>query len=348
MCKIQSRVQAEKRRAFLIFVAALAGGLGDVHPVLAQTDSSRPIRLLVPLAPGGATDPYARLIAEHMARTLGRVIIVEHKPGGSGNVGTQYAAHEPADGNLILLTTQAMTEINPSAFTNRKWSLDEFIPLIRGVQAPLVLVANPTVPAKTLDELVAWIRKNPGKLSYSSYSVGTPSHFLGFQLNERFGLDLVHVPAKGSGFQATDLMAGHVMFGFAQVQSTLPLIQEAKLNAIAITSGTRSRFLPNISTFADGKCLVRPHAPRRNPARRGDDPVERGQGCACGYRREGQTGSSWPRGLWRDRAGIRRRYQEPGRALGPPGQGRRLQGQWWMMAMRERRNGPDRVAEGFR
>ena len=94
------------------------------------------------MAPGGATDPYARLIAEHMARTLGRVIIVEHKPGGSGNVGTQYAAHEPADGNLILLTTQAMTEINPSAFSNRKWSLDEFIPLIRGVQAPLVLVAN--------------------------------------------------------------------------------------------------------------------------------------------------------------------------------------------------------------
>jgi tripartite-type tricarboxylate transporter receptor subunit TctC len=251
MCKIQSRVQAENRRAFLISVAALAGGLGDVHPVLAQTDSSRPIRLLVPLAPGGATDPYARLIAEHMARTLGRVIIVEHKPGGSGNVGTQYAAHEPADGNLILLTTQAMTEINPSAFTNRKWSLDEFIPLIRGVQAPLVLVANPTVPAKTLDELVAWIRKNPGKLSYSSYSVGTPSHFLGFQFNERFGLDLVHVPAKGSGFQATDLMAGHVLFGFAQVQSTLPLIQEAKLNAIAITSGIRSRFLPSIPTFAE-------------------------------------------------------------------------------------------------
>src|SRR5947207_5463897 len=121
MCKIHSRVQAQNRRAFLISLAALAGGLGHVRPVLAQTDSSRPIRLLVPLAPGGATDPYARLIAEHMASRLGRVIIVEHKPGGSGNVGTQYAAHEPADGNLILLTTQAMTEINPSAFTNRKW-----------------------------------------------------------------------------------------------------------------------------------------------------------------------------------------------------------------------------------
>ncbi len=239
------------RVRLLISMAALAGGLAGAHPVLAQTDSSRPIRLLVPLAPGGAPDPYARLIADHMARTLGRVIIVDHKPGGSGNVGTQYVAHEPADGNLLLLTTQAMTEINPSAFSHPKWSLYDFIPLIRGVQAPLVLVANPTVPAKTLDELIAWIRENPGKLSYSSYSAGTPSHFLGFQLNERFGLDLVHVPARGSGFQATDLMAGHVLFGFAQVQSTLPLIQEAKLNAIAITSGTRSRFLPNVPTFAE-------------------------------------------------------------------------------------------------
>jgi tripartite-type tricarboxylate transporter receptor subunit TctC len=235
------------RRAFLISATALAGSLGGVHAALAQTGSSRPIRLLVPFAPGGAPDSYARLIADHMARTLGRVIIVEHKPGGNGNVGTQYVANEPADGNLILLTT----EINPSAFSDPKWSLDEFIPLIRGVQSPLVLVANPTLPAKTLDELVAWIRKNTGKLSYSSYSAGTPSHFLGFQLNERFGLDLVHVPAKGSGFQATDLMAGHVLFGFAQMQSTLPLIREGKLNAIAITGGTRSRFLPNVPSFAE-------------------------------------------------------------------------------------------------
>jgi tripartite-type tricarboxylate transporter receptor subunit TctC len=239
------------RRIFLATATAFAGCLAGFNPVLAQFNSSRPIRVLVPLAPGGATDPYARLIADHMARTLGRVIIVEHKPGGNGNVGTQFVAHEPADGNLILLTTQAMTEINPSAFSDTRWSLDEFIPLIRGVQAPLVLVAHPSVPVKSLDEMVAWVRKNPGKLSYSSYSAGTPSHFLGFQLNERFGLDLVHVPAKGSGFQATDLMAGHVLFGFAQLQSSLPLIQEGRLNALAVTSAARSRFLRNVPTFAE-------------------------------------------------------------------------------------------------
>src|SRR5262249_231406 len=153
-------VRTMSRRTFVASTTGFGASLGSLPPLLAQTNSSGPIRLLVPLAPGGATDPYARLIADHMARTLGRVIIVEHKPGGAGSIGTQYAAREPADGNLILLTTQAITEIGPSTFSDGKWSLDDFIPLIRGVQAPLVLVANPSVPARTLDELVAWIRKN--------------------------------------------------------------------------------------------------------------------------------------------------------------------------------------------
>jgi tripartite-type tricarboxylate transporter receptor subunit TctC len=238
------------RRTLITSVAAFTGSLCGLVPVLAQ-NSSRLIRVLVPLAPGGAVDPYARLVADQMAKSLGRVVIVEHKPGANGNVGHQFAAREPADGSLIIATTQAMTEINPSAFRDAKWSLDDFIPLIRGVEAPLVLVAHPSVPAKTLDELVTWVKRNPGKLSYSSYTAGTPSHFLGFQFNQRFGLDLVHVPAKGSGFQATDLMAGHVLFGFAQVQSTMQLIQEGKLNAIAVTSAARSRFLPNVPSFAE-------------------------------------------------------------------------------------------------
>jgi tripartite-type tricarboxylate transporter receptor subunit TctC len=236
------------RRAFLTSAVGLS--VLTAGSLWAQTNS-RPIRMLVPLAPGGAVDSYARLIADRMGKTLGRVIIVDHRAGGTGNVGTQYVAREPADGNLILVTTQSITEINSSAFSNVKWTLDDFIPLIRGVTAPLVLVVNPAVPAKTLDELVAWIKNNPGRLGYSSYSVGTPAHFLGFQLKERFGLDLVHVPAKGSGYQATDLMAGHVLFGFAQLQSTLPMIQDGKLNVIAVTSAMRSRLLPDAPTFKE-------------------------------------------------------------------------------------------------
>src|SRR5262249_26244152 len=156
------------RRAFITFVAAFTASFCGLAPVLGQ-NSSRPIRVLVPLAPGGAVDPYARLIADQMSKTLGRVIIVEHKPGATGNVGHQFVAREPADGSLILVTTQAMTEINLNAFRDPKWSLDDFIPLIRGVEAPLVLVAHPSVPAKTLEELAAWVKRTPGKLSYSSY-----------------------------------------------------------------------------------------------------------------------------------------------------------------------------------
>jgi tripartite-type tricarboxylate transporter receptor subunit TctC len=239
------------RRTFLTTATAFAGSLGGFKSVLAQSNSSRPIRVIVGTPPGGAIDPYARLISEHMARSLGRAIIVENKLGASMNIAAEFVVNSPADGNLILIGTQGMTEINPSVRDDLKWSLDDFIPLIRGITAPLVLVSHPSVPAKNLAELVAWIKGHPGKLSYASYSPGSPSHFLGFQLNERFGLDLNHVPYRSSGAQATDLMAGHALFGFAQMQSTLPLIQDGKLNAIAVTSSARSRFLPNVPTFAE-------------------------------------------------------------------------------------------------
>jgi tripartite-type tricarboxylate transporter receptor subunit TctC len=186
-----------------------------------------------------------------MSRTLGRPVIVEHKPGGSGIVGHQFVVDQPPDGNLLLLSTQAMMEIIPNAQRDMKWSIDSFIPIIRGVTSPLVLVANPTVPAKTFAELIAWIKQNPGKLSYSSYLSGTPAHFLGFLMNERFGLDLLHVPSRGSGFQMTDLIAGHVLFGFAQMQSSLPFVREGKLRAIAVTDDPRSRHMPDVPTFAE-------------------------------------------------------------------------------------------------
>lgn len=217
----------------------------------AQFNPSQPMRFVVPAAPGGAIEPYARLISEHMAKMLSRVSIIENRPGANGNIAALFVLDAPADGNMILIGTQSMTEINPSAYEGLKWSLNDFIPLIRGVMAPLVLVTNSQVPAKTLPELVAWAKRNPGKLSYSSYTAGTPSHFLGFQLNQRFGLDLAHVPYRGSGPQVADLVAGHSLIGFSQMQSVLPHIGAGKLNAIAITSAGRSRFLPNVPTFVE-------------------------------------------------------------------------------------------------
>jgi tripartite-type tricarboxylate transporter receptor subunit TctC len=180
------------------------------------------VRIIVGTAPGGAIDPYARLVGEHMSRTLGQPIIIENKPGASGTLAAEYIVNAPADGTILWLGTQAFTEINPNAFPNARWSIDQFRPIIRGVEAPLAFVTNPSVPADTFADFIAWAKANRGKLSYSSYQAGTPSHFLGFQMNERFELDLTHVPYRGSGLQVTGLLGGHSLFGFAQVNSSLP------------------------------------------------------------------------------------------------------------------------------
>lgn len=239
------------KRTPVIAATAIALSLSAFDSAGAQSIPSQPIRLIVPAAPGGAIEPYARLISAHMAKTLGRTIIIENKPGANGNISAQFVVDGPADGNLILVGTQSMTEINPSAYQDMNWSLNDFIPLIRGVSAPLVLVTHPSVPVRTFAELVAWVKANPGKLSYSSYTAGTPSHFLGFQLNARFGLDLAHVPYRGSGPQVADLVAGHSLLGFSQMQSVLPHIGAGKLNVIATTGDARSRFLPDVPNFAE-------------------------------------------------------------------------------------------------
>ena len=186
-----------------------------------------------------------------MAATLGRTLIVENKPGANGNIAAQFVVDAPADGNLIWLGTQSMTEINPNVYSNLRWSMKDFVPIIKGVEAPLVLVTHPSIPAKTLPELTDYVKRNPGKLTYASFSPGTPSHFLGFQLNERFGLDMTHVPYRGSGPQITDMIAGHSLLGFSQLGSTTEQISAGKLNAIAVTSAQRSPFLPQVPTFAE-------------------------------------------------------------------------------------------------
>ena len=220
-------------------------------PILSALAQSGIIRVVIGTVPGGAIDPYARMVAEHMSRTLGQPIIVENKPGASGTLAAEYIANAPADGTILWLGTQAFTEINPNAFPHARWSLDQFRPIIRGVEAPLAFIINPSVPADTFGEFIAWAKANRGKLSYSSYQAGTPSHFLGFQMNEKFDLDLTHVPYRGSGLQVTGLLGGHSLFGFAQVNSSLPHVRSGKLKALATTGPTRDRSLPQVPTFAE-------------------------------------------------------------------------------------------------
>ena len=274
----------------------------------AAVAQSTPMRFIVGLAPGGAVDPYARIIADHMAKTLGRTIIIDNRPGAGGNISAQVMTDAPADGTLIWVGTQALTEINPSVYSNLRWSIDDFLPLIKGVQAPLVLVAHPSVPASNFAEFMAWAKANRGKLTYSSYTAGTPSHLLGFLLNEKFDLDLTHVPYRGSGLQVTGLLAGHSLFGFAQVNSSAAQYAAGQLKAFGITSAERWPAMKDVPTFAElGQpelttrvwfgLLVKQGTPADIVARLTDaakaahaDPAVRSKLEAQGYEVTGETG----------------------------------------------------------
>jgi len=209
---------------------------------------------------------------------------------------------------LIWVGTQALTEINPGVYSNLRWSIDDFLPLIKGVQAPLVLVAHPSVPASNFAEFVAWAKANRGKLTYSSYTAGTPSHLLGFLLNEKFDLDLTHVPYRGSGLQVTGLLAGHSLFGFAQVNSSAAQYAAGQLKAFGITSAERWPAMKDVPTFAElGQpelttrvwfgLLVKQGTPADIVARLTDaakaahaDPAVRSKLEAQGYEVTGETG----------------------------------------------------------
>jgi tripartite-type tricarboxylate transporter receptor subunit TctC len=218
---------------------------------LAQTWPVKPLTVVVGSPAGSAPDTYARTVGEHMSRTLGQPVIVENRAGAGANIAAELVAKSKPDGYTILVGTQGLMEINPAAYDNLRWKLADFAPLIKGVEAPLVLVVHESVPAKSLAELAAWAKANPGKASYASYAGGTPSHFLGHQLAERLKVDMTHVPFPGSGPQTQNLMAGHVPFGFAQIQLALPHIQSGKLRALATSGATRWRQLPDVPTLAE-------------------------------------------------------------------------------------------------
>ncbi len=226
---------------------------GLASAVLANT-TARAAELLTFVSPfeaGSAPDLYARIVTPEIGKLLGRTIVVENKQGAGGNIAAEYVARKPADGSTIIVGTAALCEINPLVFADLHWSMKDFAPLVKGVQSPLVLVTNPTVPAKALDQVVAWVKGNPGKLNYASYSPGAPGDFLGAQLNQAFGLDLVAVPYHGSASQVSALIANNSPLGFAQTQNSMPHIKSGALNAIAITSPDRFRLLPDTPTFRE-------------------------------------------------------------------------------------------------
>lgn len=235
-----------QRRQFL----GLLAGSSVAASAQAQDALPQTITLIVPQEAGSSPDVYARIIADELRVSLGRAIVIENRSGASGNVGAQAVARAPADGATLLLGSSGLCEINHLIFETMRWSMSDFAPIVKGAGAVFVLAAHPSVPARTLDELVAWAKTREG-LAYASYAAGSPGHFLGAQLNTRFGLELAHLPYRGSASQATALVSGHALFGFALTQSVLGHVESGALRALAVTSENRFRLMPGVPTFRE-------------------------------------------------------------------------------------------------
>ncbi len=207
--------------------------------------------MIVPFAPGGPTDVAARLIAQRLSDNLGRQFVVENVAGASSNIGTAQAARAAPDGYTVLVTVNNLV-INPSLFDKVAFDpYKDFDPVVRAVGFASAFAIHPSVPAKSVKELIEVIRKNPGKFSYASPGLGTPSHLLGEQFRVTNNLDVVHVPYGGSGPAITAAVAGHTQICFAAMSAAAPQARAGNLRVLAVLSKRQSPSMPEVPTIAD-------------------------------------------------------------------------------------------------
>jgi tripartite-type tricarboxylate transporter receptor subunit TctC len=218
-------------------------------PAQAQTYPTKPGRIIVPYAAGGNTDFTARAIAERMSPLLKQQVVVENRPGGATNIGSELVARAAPDGYTLLMAG-ASNAINMSLFRKLPYdTLRDFDPIVLCVQGANVLVVHTSVPARNLKELIALAKAQPGKLNFASSGLGSSNHMAGELLKVMAGIDIVHVPYKGNAPAITDLLGGHVEMAFSGVPALVPHIQSGRVRAIAIGSLKRFPALPQVPTF---------------------------------------------------------------------------------------------------
>jgi tripartite-type tricarboxylate transporter receptor subunit TctC len=221
------------------------------HLSSAKDFPAKPIRVIVPFAPGGPTDVCARLIAEKLSETLGKQFYVENIVGAGGNIGTGQAAKAGPDGYTVLITVNSHI-MNPLMYDRVPYDpYKDFDPVTQAVSFGSVLAVNPSVPAKTVTELVTLIKSGSVKYSFGSPGVGTPSHLVGEQFRLSLGLDLVHVPYGGGGPAIASVVAGHTPISFAALSAAAPQAADGKLRILALMSKTRSPLVPDVPTIAE-------------------------------------------------------------------------------------------------
>ncbi len=212
----------------------------------------KPIRVVVPFAAGNTLDTSLRQVAEVFKQNTGQAIIVDAKPGGSGIVAAQAVMQAPPDGYTLLLANTSMFTINPHTFSKLPYDPEKsFKPVTNFLGAALVMAVNASVPANNLAEFVAWTKANPGKVSFASFTAGNSSHFAGVILNQRAGIDMIHVPFNGTPPAVQNLVGGQVNAAFVTLLSVKPHVDSGKVKLLAITSPQRSPLAPNTATFRE-------------------------------------------------------------------------------------------------
>lgn len=228
--------------------------LGVAAVAQAQTDyPSRPLRLIVPLPPGGGADLVGRLVAERLSKNLNQQVVVDNRAGGGTVIGADLAAKSAPDGYTLLLGTATTHAINASLVKKLPYDpVKDFAPISLVAVLPQIIVAHPSLPANTLPELIALARKRPGEILFASTGNGSANHLGAEMLKSVAKLNMVHVPYKGAGPSVTDLLAGQTQFMFSTIPPVLPHVKSARLRALAVAHSKRSALLPQLATTAEG------------------------------------------------------------------------------------------------
>ena len=245
-------------RRHLILTSLLAT-LGTAPVAMAQDYPSKTISIVVPFSAGGGVDTVARLLAEKLRATLKQNVIVDNKAGGSGMIGALAVVKAAPDGHTLLLGSAGETAINSFVYKNKMQyqPTRDLAPITLVTRVPNVLVAAPGFPARNMEELVSYAKKNPGKVSYSSSGVGNPQHLNGELLEELADIHMVHVPYKGASGQLVDVVSGNVELTFVSYTAAKAFIKDGKLKALGVTSAKRASFDPNIPAIAEYKPLAK-------------------------------------------------------------------------------------------